>query len=217
MPRRKVSRIPGKNRWSHAGGSKGASAMIRSPFRNFIFGIFLGAVFMASFFAWRQTQANAAELPKPCATVAGQTVDQASWDFAQKTLRMQRESIENLRQQLAEAKANQGAQLLAASGHVMNEEQCRAWIGIMPSAEQSATLSTVLYESSRPSVNVSLLPLPGAPRISIGPNSQLAPRWIIAGKIQPQMVGETRKAIYYWYDATSSQWQGPFAPQRVAQ
>jgi hypothetical protein len=93
--------------------------------------------------------------------------------------------------------------------------RCPQWDPSLPRPD--ATAFTVLYESGRAQVNISLLPLPGAPRIALGPGSQLAPRWIVPGHIQPRMVGETRQAIYYYFDASSNAWQGPFAPLRVTQ
>jgi hypothetical protein len=129
----------------------------------------------------------------------------------------QKRNIAELLEQIGAARGNAGAQLLASSGHVMDEAQCRAWIGVMAPARPADGLNvaTVLYESQRASLNVSLLPLPGAPRVAIGPHSQMAPRWIIPGRIQPQMVGETRQAAFYYFDADSSNWQGPFSPERV--
>jgi hypothetical protein len=209
--------------------------ILQSPFRNFVLGSFLGATIVASGFAMRQSHAAAAapELQNDCpvaAVTGGQPVTQEGWDFAQEAIRQQHATIERLSAELEAAKAagkaalenNPAAQLLAQTGHVMNEEQCRTWMGVVNIAQSApvvnaASVTTVLYESGRASVNVSLLPLPGLPRVGIGPHSQLAPRWIIPGKIQPQMIGETRKAIYYYYDATSSNWQGPFAPERVVQ
>lgn len=140
------------------------------------------------------------------------------------TLEVQEQTIASLREQLSQAQKNPASQLLSQSGHVMNEAQCRAWIGVMappPATVQTIPVydrvSTVLYEAGRAQLNVSLLPLPGAPRIAIGPHSELAPRWILSGRVQPQMVGETRQASYYYFDPQSSQWQGPFVPQRIVQ
>lgn len=94
-------------------------------------------------------------------------------------------------------------------------KEARTVVQPIATAEQSGF--TVLYESGRASLNVSLLPFPGAPRIALGPGSQLAPRWIVPGQIQPKMVGETRQAIYYYFDSASNAWTGPFAPLRVTQ
>ena len=43
--------------------------------------------------------------------------------------------IDDLEAQLTAARTNPGAQLLANSGHVMNEAQCRAWLGVMDSGQ----------------------------------------------------------------------------------
>lgn len=136
----------------------------------------------------------------------------ARYDFDETALNV-------LRAQLATAKGDLGAQALAQTGHVMTEPQCKAWMGVFPAVQQSAgqNVATVLYESGKTTVHLSLLPLPGAPRINITPNSQMAPKWIIPGKIQPQLVGGTRNAAYYWYDAQTTQWSGPFAPEHVVQ
>jgi hypothetical protein len=198
--------------------------MTNSVYRNFLLGSLLGATIVASLFTWWQAHAEAAA-PDLCPAVAmtsGQPVTQEGWDFAQEAIRQQHATIERLSAELAEAKANPASQMLAQTGHVMSEQQCRAWMGVVNVAQftpivNAASITTVLYESGRASVNVSLLPLPGLPRVALGPHSQLAPRWVIPGKIQPQMVGETRKAIYYYFDSTSSQWQGPYAPERVVQ
>lgn len=74
---------------------------------------------------------------------------------------------------------------------------------------------TVLYEAGGASLNLSLLPLRGAPRVSLS-GAQLGPRWIVPGKVQPEMLGDARQAMYYFYDARNATWQGPFAP-RVTQ
>jgi hypothetical protein len=197
--------------------------MIKSSWFNFIYGVLAGlALALAGMVRIHDHAEAAAPEQKPCAMIDGRNVTQEGWEFAQKAIRLQHDTIEQLETQLAEAKANPAAQMLAQSGHVMNEEQCRAWIGVLSAPHdvaqiQAANFATVLYESGRASLNVSLLPLPGAPRVAVGPRSELAPRWILPGRIQPQMVGETRKAIYYYYDTTSSQWHGPFAPERVVQ
>lgn len=80
--------------------------------------------------------------------------------------------------------------------------------------EQSGAF-TVLYEAGGASLNLSLLPLRGAPRVSLS-GAQLGPRWIVPGKVQPEMLGDARQAMYYFYDARNATWQGPFAP-RVTQ
>lgn len=173
----------------------------------------------------------AMKLSEPAIAHAQEAVDDQAKAIEQQKQLIQRQAetielrdtaVANLTRALQAAQANPAAALLAQSGHVMNEAQCRAWIGVLaPPAisngyASGGGVSTVLYESGKASLNISLLPLPGAPRVSISPNSQLAPRWIIPGKIAPQMVGETRKAVYYYFDGESAQWQGPFAPERVA-
>ena len=207
--------------------------MKTSPFRDFIIGSVVGFAIAGALFAFHPGAAAAAADQTQCAdkdatieqqrsTIEQQQKQIASDDesksAAQDMIGFLQEALKKGREQLAQAKA--AAELPAQSGPVMTEEQCRAWAGSVNAPQnepQVSNVSTVLYESGRPSLNISLLPLPGAPRVSVGQNSQLMPRWIIAGRIQPQMVGETRKAIYYWYNAQSSQWQGPFAPQRVIQ
>lgn len=79
--------------------------------------------------------------------------------------------------------------------------------------EQSGAF-TVLYEAGGASLNLSLLPLRGAPRVSLS-GAQLGPRWIVPGKVQPEMLGDARQAMYYFYDARNATWQGPFAPTIV--
>jgi hypothetical protein len=110
----------------------------QSPLRNFILGSLMGAVMVAALFAWRQSHALAAPLedppqPQECATITmldGKVfpISQKTWDVARDNLRAQRATIERLTAELAEAKANPAAQLLAQYGHVMNEDQCRAWL-----------------------------------------------------------------------------------------
>jgi hypothetical protein len=41
-----------------------------------------------------------------------------------------RDTIGYLQEQLKQARSNAGAQLLATSGHVMNEQQCRSWVAL---------------------------------------------------------------------------------------
>jgi hypothetical protein len=184
--------------------------MIRHPLYNFIFGGLLGLMLGG---------ALTVKMSQP-AIARAQTALQ---DQAELIRQLQAENegqaknIAVLMAQLNEARGNPAAQLLASSGHVMDEAQCRAWIGVMAPAKPAdqVSIATVLYESQRASVNLSLLPLPGAPRVAIGPHSQMAPRWIIPGRIQPQMVGETRQAAFYYFDANSANWQGPFSPERV--
>ena len=195
-----------------------------NPFANFIVSSLLGFALAVGITKTieRQTPPAPAAPQQPCATILNSEdkpvpVTQENWDSAYKAIGDQAALIQELMAQLKEARQNPAAQELARSGHVMNEAQCRAWIGVVVAPQPAATFSTVLYEAGRASVNISLLPLPGAPRIAVGAGSQLAPRWIIPGRIQPQMIGETRQAMYYYFDAQSSQWQGPFAPERVTQ
>jgi len=196
-----------------------------SPFANFICSSLFGFALAVGITKSIDRQAPPAVLApqQPCATILNSEdkpvpVTQENWDSAYKAVGDQAALIQKLMAELKEARQNPAAQMLAQSGHVMNEAQCRAWIGVWSTSGQpTASISTVLYEAGRASVNISLLPLPGAPRIAVGPGAQLAPRWIIPGRIQPQMVGETRQATYYYFDAQSSQWQGPFAPERVTQ
>ena len=194
-----------------------------NAFANFILGSLFGFALAAGIFGGRPRQLPPAPAaPQPCATILNSenkpvNVTQETWDTSYKAIGEQSALIQKLMAELKEARQNPAAQELARSGHVMNEAQCRAWIGVVVAPQPAATFSTVLYEAGRASVNISLLPLPGAPRIAVGAGSQLAPRWIIPGRIQPQMIGETRQAMYYYFDAQSSQWQGPFAPERVTQ
>jgi len=194
-----------------------------SPFANFIVSSLFGFALAVGITKSIDRQApTAVPAAQPCATILNSEdkpvpVTQENWDSAYKAVGEQAALIQKLMTELKEARENPAAQELARSGHVMNEAQCRAWIGVIAAPQPAVSISTVLYEAGRASVNISLLPLPGAPRIAVGPGSQLAPRWIIPGRIQPQMVGETRQATYYYFDAQSSQWQGPFAPERVTQ
>ena len=195
-----------------------------NPFGNFILSSLFGFALAAGIFAGRPRQLPPAPAaPQPvCAIAVNEDdervpVSQEMWDNSEKQHADDSKAFQIVMQELAKAQANPAAQELARSGHVMNEAQCRAWIGVVAAPQPAAAISTVLYEAGRASVNISLLPLPGAPRIAVGPGSQLAPRWILPGRIQPQMIGETRQATYYYFDAQSSQWQGPFAPERVTQ
>jgi hypothetical protein len=184
--------------------------MTRHPLFNFIFGSLLGLMLGAGIVVkWSQPAiAHAQEALQ----------DQAETiRTLQAQVEGQKQNIGELLDQISAARGNPGAQLLAKSGHVMDEAQCRAWMGVTSPAKPAdqVNIATVLYESQKASVNLSLLPLPGAPRVAIGPHSQMAPRWIIPGRIQPQMVGETRQAAFYYFDANSANWQGPFSPERV--
>lgn len=184
--------------------------MTRHPLFSFIFGSLLGLMLGGAF---------TVKMSQP-AIAHAQTALQDQAETIRKLQAQTEGQRTNIRELLAEVdrlRGNAGAQLLANSGHVMDEAQCRAWIGVMAPARPADGLNvaTVLYESQRASLNVSLLPLPGAPRVAIGPHSQMAPRWIIPGRIQPQMVGETRQAAFYYFDADSANWQGPFSPERV--
>lgn len=184
--------------------------MSRHPLFNFIFGCLLGLMLGGSLVV---------KMSEPAIAHAQTALqDQAiTIRKLQEQIEGQKSNIATLLSQLDEARGNPTSQLLTNSGHVMNEAQCRAWIGVMAPQppSQPVSIATVLYESQRASVNLSLLPLPGAPRLAIGPHSQMAPRWIIPGRIQPQMVGETRQAAFYYFDANSANWQGPFSPERV--
>lgn len=190
--------------------------MIRSKLFQFILGSVFGAAIIVGIVGTheRHAMAAAAEPQKPCASVMGQTVTQEGWDFAQQAIRTQHATIERLTDDLAKARQNAASWQEAfqvENGNLGHAAQ------VLKDCAQGGTTVTVLYESGRVSLNVSLLPLAGAPRVAIGPNSELQPRWVVPGRIQPQMIGETRKAIYYYFDSTSSHWQGPFAPERVAQ
>ena len=121
-------------------------------------------------------------------------------------VQMLNKQIADLQAQLRQARAQ------AADVNVANMAACPLW-----NAPDSSKTATVLYEASSASVNVNLtlIPLPGAPRISLGPHSALAPRWLIPGRIQPEMIGGTRQGVFYYYNADAQQWQGPYAPARV--
>ena len=184
--------------------------MIRNPLYSFIFGSLLGLM-LGGAFTVKMSQPAIAHAQTALQDKA-QTITEL-----QTVIQGQKHNIEALLAQVEQLHGNPAAQLLANSGHVMDEAQCRAWIGVMAPAKPAdqVSVATVLYESQRASLNVSLLPLPGAPRLAIGPHSQMAPRWIIPGRIQPQMVGETRQAAFYYFDPNSANWQGPFSPERV--
>lgn len=184
--------------------------MTRHPLFSFIFGSLLGLMLGG---------ALTVKLSEP-AIAHAQTALQDQADTIrqlQAQVEGQKSNIATLLSQLEQARGNPAARSLAQTGHVMDEAQCRAWIGVMAPSKPAdqVNIATVLYESQRASVNLSLLPLPGAPHLAIGPHSQMAPRWIIPGRIQPQMVGETRQAAFYYFDANSANWQGPFSPERV--
>jgi hypothetical protein len=184
--------------------------MSRHPLFNFIFGSLLGLMLGG---------ALTMKMSQP-AIAHAQTALQDQAEVIRKLqaqVEGQRKNIASLLASLEYERQHPAIQALAKSGHVMDEAQCRAWIGVMAPAKPAdqVSIATVLYESQRASVNLSLLPLPGAPRVAIGPHSQMAPRWIIPGRIQPQMVGETRQAAFYYFDANSANWQGPFSPERV--
>jgi hypothetical protein len=206
---------------------KGETPMTQSPLRNFILGSLMGAVIAASLFTWRQSHALAAEPEpqKPCAPVGamvdGQPVTQEGYDFAQEAIRTQHAAIERLNAELAQAREGVAAWQSALQVENANLGHCASVLKEAAGTPSALSVATVLYEPGRPSVNISLLPFPGMPRVAIGPHSEMAPRWVIPGKIEPQMVGETRKAIYYYFNAAAvpgaEQWQGPFAPQRVVQ
>lgn len=154
----------------------------------------------------------------------------AKVEEATKTLADAKEEIEKQRTQAERFKAGYvdamervsslAQQLKETRGGVTDQAiQCQQW---NPQPQQTlppadASSFTVLYESGRASLHVSLLPFPGAPRVALDSGSQLAPRWILPGRLQPKMVGQTRQALYYYFDPATSTWQGPFAPPRVTQ
>lgn len=136
----------------------------------------------------------------------------------EKIVIQQKHRIDALQVQLDQANdALRLTQQRAAEASANLATQCRQEQQWSNTALPQPQVVTVLYESSRATLNLALISLPGAPRIAIGPRSQLAPRWVIPGKNQPQLLGETRQAIYYWFDPSAMLWQGPFAPERVTQ
>lgn len=195
---------------------------LKSPLFNFILGVVFGiALGMAA--TMQLSQPAIAHGQEALADSAKTIEDQAKTIESQKqTLELRETGIANLIAALEKeqaranlAEANPAAKLLAQAGHVMTEEQCRAWVGIFPPATPAgqANLSTVLYEAGGTQVNLSLFP--GTPKIELGPHAELAPRWVIPGAVAPKIVGGTRKAMYYLYDGSQSTWRGPFLPQRL--
>lgn len=194
---------------------------LKSPLFNFILGSVLGlAIGMGV--VMELSKPVIAHAQEALADTAKTIEDQAKTIESQKqTLELRETAIANLiaslqneRSRANAAEANPAAQLLAQTGHVMTEAQCKAWMGVFPAVSPSqGTLSTVLYEAGGTQVNLSLFP--GTPKIELGPHSEMSPRWVIPGAVAPQIVGGTRKAMYYVYDGSQSTWRGPFAPGRV--
>jgi hypothetical protein len=163
-----------------------------------------------------------------CAQVSGQPVSQEGWDFAQNAIRMQHATIEQLNAELTRAKANPAAQMLAQTGHVMNEEQCRAWMGTMnpvtarPAADPPIPGSaTVIFERTNRQVDVNLslkfrgIPLANLPKFTVGPQGELIPHWVFSGIVTPLVAGDDAGAVYYFF--YNGQWNGPYPPQNVLQ
>jgi|ERR1051326_1248947 hypothetical protein len=126
------------------------------------------------------------------------------------------------------AEANPAAQMLAQTGHVMNEEQCRAWSsmgGGQPggiSTVDNSQSGTVIFEPATRQVDVHLsvgmlrgLNLTNLPSFKVGPVGPMAPHWVIPGKVMPVFVGDSHGAIYYFFE--DGRWTGPLTPAGVAQ
>ena len=80
-----------------------------------------------------KTLAASPEPQKPCAQVYDQAnhlknVDQEIFDTRNRVIGDLAKRNQQLEAELKEARENPAVQMLARSGHVMNEEQCRAWM-----------------------------------------------------------------------------------------
>src|SRR5690348_10973499 len=99
----------------------------RKTVRGLILGFFIGIV--CALVGTALVSAKA----KPCAQTYDaadhlKNVDQEIFDTQSRVLTQMTEENTKLRAQLAQEQVNPVTQALASSGHVMNEQQCRAWI-----------------------------------------------------------------------------------------
>jgi hypothetical protein len=101
--------------------------MVLIPILVFVIGFEVGSELIRA-----KLQSVNADAPNLCQekndTIAQQ---QRSLDVARETIGALQLFIAQQRADLARAVNNPGAQLLARFGHVMNEQQCRDWIGVM--------------------------------------------------------------------------------------
>jgi hypothetical protein len=74
---------------------------------------------------------------KPCAQVYDQenhlkNVDQEIFDTRAKVINDLVKRNQELEAEVKQVRANPAAQMLTQTGHVMNEQQCRAWMSTVP-------------------------------------------------------------------------------------
>jgi len=99
-----------------------------SPFAKYTLSVLLGL-----FLGVGGTIAGSKLHMKPCAQVYDQqnhlkNVDQEIFDTRNKVINDLVQRNQQLEAEIKQAHANPAAQMLAQTGHVMNEQQCRAWM-----------------------------------------------------------------------------------------
>jgi hypothetical protein len=99
--------------------------MTKSPMFNFVFGSVLGLAMGISLALGVSHPVSAGAPPDvQAATIEAQKETIAKM---QQQLDMREKAIVTMSNEMQAAMTNPGAQLLARSGHIMNEAQCRAW------------------------------------------------------------------------------------------
>jgi hypothetical protein len=126
--------------------------------------------------------------------------------------------------QLGECNATLGArniQVQAQAATIMKYLQQPSQTAGIPTI-YDAQSGTVIFEATERQVDVHLslgmlhgLNLTNLPTFKFGPTGQMAPHWIIPGKVAPVFVGDSHGAVYYFFE--NNQWAGPVMPQPLPQ
>jgi hypothetical protein len=152
-------------------------------------------------------------------------------DDDQITMTRQREALDSSNQALIHIESQVSscnAELLQRNEQVKNQAELILNRLRQPASDSivrtvyNSSVATIIFEPTNQQLDVHLsigllrgLNLANLPSFKLGPQGQLAPHWVIPAKVIPVFIGDSRGAVYYFFE--NGNLSGPITPFPVPQ